>query len=313
MTCTTPRTATWVGFLSLLCWACGSSMLASLYSIPIFEILSFTLGLSFLLTCFKLTYQKRWRILKETPWTMWVIVTAGIYGNDLCLVTATKYAPPAHVHLLNYLWPTFVVIFSGLLPKEKWQLRYVLAGLVGLYGVFLLMTQGEGEYGFVWDYRWGYCVAIFGASVWSIYCLLIRHFEKTPSELIGMGCGVGALCSFLVHLKFESFVLPETSQWMILLMIGTTTSCMAFYFWDYGAKFGNIRLLSILSYVNPLLALGLLCYLGKAEFTSSLATAAVVIVAAPIFASLKVKPLMHKLFHWAKNLDFRVRLSMLAK
>lgn len=298
-----PKTATWVGAFSLLCWASGSSMLASLYTIPIFQILMISLGLSFLLTCVKLTYQKRWHCIKKPPWGMWLIVIAGIYGNDLCLVTATKFAPPAHVHLLSYLWPTFVVVFSGFLPKERWQLRYIIAGIIGLYGVFLLMTQGQGFYGFAWDYRWGYAVAVLGASVWSVYSLLIRHYGETPSEMIGMACGVGALCSLIGHLQFETFVMPTSNQWGLLIMIGSTTSCMAFYFWDYGAKFGNIRLLSLLSYINPLLALGLLAYLGKAELSSSLGLAALIIVAAPVIASIRVGAILTFLGQFGARLE----------
>lgn len=289
---------TMVGCFALLCWSAGSSLLSILKSIPIFQLLFMTLGLSFVLTCLKLTKQKKWHQIQKTHWSIWLLGVMGIFGNDLCLVTATKFAPVAHVHLIMYLWPTFVVIFSAFIPKEKLLFRYLIAGFIGLYGIFLLVTHGEGVAGFNWSYHYGYIAALAGAIVWSVYTVVVRHLSKIPSEMIGMYCGIGALLSFGVHLQLEVFVWPSFTQWICLFIIGSTTSCMAFYFWDYGSKFGNLKLLSILSYINPLIGLTILYGLGKTQMSSSLLAAAFFIVVAPCISALSYE----RLSRWLKQL-----------
>ena len=204
-----PQKSTWVGCAALLCWTSGSTLLSELRSIPIFEILFITLGLSCLVISVKITLQKRWHRVKQLHWSLWLLGTIGIYGNDLLLVTATKYAPPAHVHLINYLWPTIVVLFSGFLPREKWLWRYLVAGVVGFYGVYILVNNNN-EISLVDSaFCYGYLSALLAAIVWSVYTLIIRHLGcKMPADMIGMYCGIGALISLCNHFYWEVFVWP---------------------------------------------------------------------------------------------------------
>lgn len=248
---------------------------------PIFEILTFSLGSSFIITCIKLTVQQRWHTIKGAHPAIWLLGVVGLVGNDMFLVAGTKLAPPAHVHLLCYTWPTMVILMTGLMPGERLHTRYVLAAIVGLLGVYFLVCQDGGFASFHWQYSMGYLSAFCGAFVWACYCVLSRRNGKAPPEMIGMYCGVGAILSLVCHLKLETFVTPNFSQSVCLVAIGTVTSCLAFYFWDYGSKFGNLRLLSLLSYLSPLVGLGLLSALGRAELSSSIVLASVLIVSAP--------------------------------
>ena len=115
------------------------------------------------------------------------------------------------------------------------------------------------------QYLWGYFLAFLDALVWSIYTLAARYFNKSPAEAIGIYCGIGALCSIVMHFHSEVSFIPSNSQWFILIVMGMTTQCLAFFFWSFGVKHGNFSLLSILSYGNPLLSIVLLICFGMAE------------------------------------------------
>ncbi len=280
--------ATFVGSLALLFWTCGSTLLSELNDIPTFQILSIGLTSSFLITCIKLTAQRRWALIRQVHWSLWAVGLMGLYGNDMLLVYAYKHAPYAHVHLINYLWPTYVILLTPLLPQERMEIRYVMASMVGFVGVYLLIKD-EHVAGMSFDFFKGYLCALLAGIVWSIYIVYSRFKSETPSEMIGMYCGMGALISWVVHCRAESFVVPTVTQTGALFVIGTMTSCCAFYFWDYGSKKGNIKLLSLLSYINPLIGVALLSWLGRAHLSDTLVVAMLLIVGSPLITLLDLK------------------------
>lgn len=257
---------------------------AELSRIPLFELLTIALSIGFILTLLKLSISKQWRCIKQ-PWYIWLIGISGIYGTDLLFYAALKHAPVAQIDLINYLWPIILIIATSLLPSEKCSWQHVLAGLIGLFAVYILLTNGQGFASFQAQYAWGYLLAFIEACVWVSYCLSSRIFYKTPIEMIGMYLGVGAIISLALHHHYETTIIPNGKEWLFLCCIGILASCGAYYFWDFAIKHGNIKLLSILSYGNPIISAGLLVLAGKAHLSPSLGIASLLIAIAAIVAS----------------------------
>jgi drug/metabolite transporter (DMT)-like permease len=280
--------ATSIGYISLLLWSLSPLLISQLKNIPTYEILAIALWLSFSVIAIKLTLFKQWHRIKQ-PLGIWIIGVVGIYGNDLTYIAAFKYAPPAHVDLINYLWPILVILGSSLLPEEKFTFKHLLAGLLGLTGIYILLIDGMNLTSFKSSYLIGYGLALLDAIIWATYTLLARYHGKTPLEMIGMYCGIGALLSSIIHWQFEANVAPSFSQWLIIAAIGLTTSGGAYFLWDYGVKRGNFKLLSSLSYGNPILSILLLVMFQKAQASLSLALACVFVVAGAAVGSINLQ------------------------
>jgi drug/metabolite transporter (DMT)-like permease len=266
------KKATVIGYIALLFWITSPALAYNVKSLPTFEILSFALGISFVLTLIRLLYTQQWHILKQ-PIILWVIGFTGIYANDALYISAFKYAPPDQTELIDMLWPILVLLFSALLPKENFSLKHTLAGILGFTGAFIFLTKGQGFSGFHTTYLYGYMLAFSSAVIWSLYTVIGRYYGNTPPELIGLFCGCGMCLSLITHFSTESTVIPTTFQWMILLIMGITTQGAAYFFWNYGIKKGNFRLLSLLSYGNLILSMLFLILLGYAELTTYLIVA----------------------------------------
>jgi drug/metabolite transporter (DMT)-like permease len=277
--------ATAIGYSGLILWSLSPLMVAQLKNIPTFEILAIALSISFVVIALKLTIQNQWGRIKQ-PWLVWLIGVIGIFGNDLTYIAAFKYAPPAHVDLINYLWPIFVILGSSLLPSEKFTYKHLLAGLLGLTGFYILLTDGTSMAHFRPSYVIGYLLALLDALIWAAYTLLARYYGKTPIEMIGMYCGVGALFSLLTHCQFEATIIPSLTQGLIILFIGFSTSGTAYFLWDYGVKHGNFKLLSNLSYGNPIISILLLALFHQAQLTAALLFACFFVVAGAIVGSV---------------------------
>lgn len=265
---------TLIGYSALIFWALAAPFVVKIKSLPIFEILTIIFTVSFVLSAVKLTLCRQWSTLKQ-PWFLWIIGILGIYGNDLLYILAFQHAPAAHADLINYLWPILVIVLTGSLPNESLSIRHLLAACVGFSGIYILITQNEQ--GFDLQYLSGYLLAFLDALIWSLYTLVARHFGKTPAEIIGIYCGVGAICSLLLHLHLETCVSPHLEQWAILITMGATTQCLAYFFWDFGIKRGDFKMLTILSYGNPILSIFLLILFGMAKISIALCLACLLV------------------------------------
>ena len=51
-------------------------------------------------------------------WKVYAFGTVGLFGYHFLYFTAFRIAPTAETGLIAYLWPLFIVLFSGLLPGE---------------------------------------------------------------------------------------------------------------------------------------------------------------------------------------------------
>ncbi|KTD23188.1 DMT family transporter [Legionella londiniensis] len=263
-----------IGYSALIFWALAAPFVVHIKSLPVFESLTIVFGVSFILSASKLTYHRQWSHLQQ-PWFLWIVGFLGIYGNDLLYIAAFKHAPAAHADLINYLWPIMVILLTGLLPNEKLSFRHLLAASLGFFGIYILISQNNE--GFDAQYLLGYTLAFLDALVWSLYTLMARHYGKSPVETIGVYCGLGALCSLFLHLHLETAVMPQYGQWLILLIMGATTQCLAYFFWDFGVKCGDFKLLTILSYGNPILSIGFLILFGLAKPSLELLIACVLV------------------------------------
>mgnify|MGYP007073215954 CR=1 FL=1 len=92
--------------------------------------------------------------------------------------------------------------------------------------------------------------------------------------------------STVAHLLFEETVWPSGPvQWLAVLGLGLGPVGLAFYVWDVGVKKGNIQVLGASSYAAPLLSTLVLIVTGFADFTWTVAAAAILITGGAVLAA----------------------------
>jgi drug/metabolite transporter (DMT)-like permease len=275
-----------IGCGALLVWSLYALVISELvYHLPIFETLFFMFATSFVAMAVRLTIKKQWHILYKQPVFIWIVGVIGVCGSDVAYITAVKYAPPAHVDFIDYLWPFLVIVFSGFLPKERFTLQHLIAGSLGLLGVLLLLTGGEGMMGFKGDYLNGYLLALVAAIIWSTYTIITRYYADTPSEMVGMYCGIGAVVALLLHCQFETWVTPSVFEASMVVLLGLSSG-LAYLLWTYGTQKGNIKLLGVLAYFTPVFSMSLLVLCGKEPMSVALVFACMLVVLGIVVGSL---------------------------
>jgi drug/metabolite transporter (DMT)-like permease len=268
------RRATAIGGLAILLWSSLALLAVVTRGIPPFETLAISFFVAF---CAGLTVViARGRLARlRQGWRAWAIGFGGIFCYHALYFTALDYAPPAQASLLNYLWPLLIVLFSAALPDGSLRWRHMLGAAMGLAGTMLiLLGSGWGGHGTAL----GYGCALAAAFVWAGYSVANRWISDVPSELIAGVCGAVSLAALLVHTAAEPTVLPREGQFLAMIALGLGPVGLAFFFWDFATKRGDLALLGTLSYTAPLLSTGLLIFAGRAALTLPIIGAALLIV-----------------------------------
>lgn len=279
------RFPTLIGCGALAVWSLYALVVSELVNnLPVFETLFLMFATGFVAMSIRITLKKRWHLLKQPLW-IWIVGILGVCGSDIAYVTAVKYAPPAHVDFIDYLWPFLVILFTSFLPKERFTWQHLIGGFLGLLGVFLLLTGGKGLLGFQNSYLQGYLLALTAALIWSTYTVVSRNHPETPIEMIGMYCGIGMLLSGGLHCQFETWVMPSGSQGVMVGLLGLSSG-IAYLLWSYGTQKGNIKLLSVLAYFTPVISMGLLVFCGKEPMSFALVLACLLVLSGVVIGSI---------------------------
>lgn len=260
--------ATKIGVIGLLIWSAGALFNSFACMLPTFEILTIALGIAFLVGALHLSVTKTWHKLK--PISIYVFFGfLGVFGNELCYVSAFKFAPAAHITLINYLWPIMVIALSNCLSNDKLSLRIIIAAVLGFCSVAYI-TLSDSNAQFDIECWLGYLLVILGTIMWSLYILANRSKSSIPSEMITPYCGIGAIISLVIHYQTETFIIPDLQQTLALLWLGIMGMYVAFRCWNFGISLGKVSILSVLSYNNVLISTLLLIIFNQTAFNPQL-------------------------------------------
>lgn len=163
-----------------------------------------------------------------------------MFGYHFIYFLAFRLAPPVEVNLLNYLWPLLIVLLSAFLPGKGLRWYHLVGAGLALLGTIVLITGGQGL-AIAPGYISGYAAAVGAAVVWSTYSVINRKFREVPTEMVAGYCGVTAVLALISHLVFESTVMPQGAQWLVVLGIGLDRWGQHFTFGIMASKRGTFE------------------------------------------------------------------------
>lgn len=272
-----PRTkATWVGSIAVLLWALLALFTVASAPVPPLQLNAICFGIAGLAGFIWTTSQGQLGQLRKIPIGVYIFGTAGLFGYHLLYFSALRLAPPAQAGLIAYLWPLFIVLFSGFLPNERLKLGHLLGAVLAFSGAAVVIL-GTGTV-FAPEHYLGYSLALGCALTWSGYSVISRLLGKIPTSSIAVFCTLSAALSLAAHLIFETTVWPASVMaWMAIGALGIGPVGLAFYVWDIGVKHGDIQLLGVIAYAAPLLSTIILVAAGMATASWMLFIAALLI------------------------------------
>jgi drug/metabolite transporter (DMT)-like permease len=280
-----PRSrATAIGFIAVLLWALLALFTVGSAPVPPFLLNALIFGIGGAVGLVWIAVTGGWARLRGVGWPVVAFGTVGLFGYHALYFSALRLAPAAEASLIAYLWPLFIVLFSGLLPGENLRLGHLIGALVAFVGAALIVLRGGAS--FDASAAPGLGLAFLCALTWAAYSILSRRLGDVPTEVVALYCLATAALSVPAHLFWEDTVWPVgASGWAAVVALGLGPVGLAFYVWDIGVKKGNIQLLGVASYAAPLLSTIALISAGIARLDASLLVAAALIAGGAALAA----------------------------
>lgn len=274
--------ATAIGFSAVLMWSLLALLTIGSAPVPplMLNAICFAIGGGIGLIW---TARSGFGVLKAAGWKVYAFGTIGLFGYHFLYFTAFRLSPSAETGLIAYLWPLFIVLFSGLLPGERLRAPHILGAVIAFAGAAIIVLGRDSAAG---GSAMGLVLAFLCALTWAGYSVLSRRLGDVPTESVTVFCLATAALSLLAHLVLEETVWPEGAVgWAAVIALGIGPVGAAFFTWDIGMKRGDIQLLGVASYAAPLLSTLALVAAGIAQATWLIALAAVLITAGAALAA----------------------------
>jgi drug/metabolite transporter (DMT)-like permease len=282
--------STVVGLGAIALWAILAALTALAGSVPAFQLAAMTFAIGALVG---LVWAKAKGLplagLKSVPLGAWALGVYGLLGFHVSYFLALRHAPVIEASLIVYLWPLLIVLLSGLLPASVGGSRlawwHIAGALLGLAGAVILVA-GSGNGLALSGSGVGYGLAIAAALIWSSYSVASRLFRQVPSTAVIGSCAATASGALALHLALETTRWPDgLGAWLAVIGLGLGPVGLAFYLWDEGMKYGDIRMLGIASYATPILSTIILAAAGLGSAHAGIWLAALLVTAGALLAS----------------------------
>ena len=276
------RQATLIGGTAILMWSLLALFTIGSAPVPPLLLNAICFGIGGLIGLVW-TARQGFGVLRGVSWKIYAFGTVGLFGYHLLYFTAFRLSPTAETGLIAYLWPLFIVLFSGLLPGERLRAPHVAGALIAFAGAAVIVL---GRGGTADGSALGMGLAFLCALTWAGYSILSRRLGTVPTESVTVYCLATAVLSVVSHLMLEDTVWPEgAAGWGAVLALGIGPVGAAFFTWDIGMKRGDIQLLGVASYAAPLLSTLALVAAGIAKPTWTIAVAALLIAGGAALAA----------------------------
>ncbi|HWO98155.1 MAG TPA: EamA family transporter [Bacillus sp. (in: firmicutes)] len=197
-----------------------------------------------------------WAVLKHWK-SVLLFGILGILGLQYTFISAIEAGNAVTATLFQFLAPIFITVYIALKVKQAPAKVEVLAILIGLAGIYFVITNGS------WNTLSFSAAAVFWgiatALAFSFYSLYppARLKGLKSSVVSGWGMLVSGFLLFIVHPSWKNY--EEILNWdsfslalvVFLTLFGT---CIPFFLFMESLKFLSPTEVSILSSVEPLMA-----------------------------------------------------------
>lgn len=177
-----------------------------------------------------------------------LFIYSALYYYGLSEMTSQKAC------IVNYLWPIMLVIFSCIILKEKMTVMKLVAMVCSFIGIVILSVgSGENSDGNV---ALGIISCVIAAACYGLFSVLNKKYNFDQNISMMIMWLVAAVCSTILGLLTENWVLIKGEQWLGLLWLGIVVDAIAYLLWALALNgAGNTAKIANLAFLTPFLSL----------------------------------------------------------
>ena len=236
---------------------------------------------------------------KELKWIGWKNFRIQIILSILMLIIANGMTTVAEENLSSSLAslisatsPLFIFIFSIFFNLEKFSFRGIIGVTLGFSGILLIFKDGLEDL-LNLEYRMGVIFmffAILGWAMGSIYSKKINHKSQNISLNLFYQFSFAGIVQIIFGFFFSNEINVEA--WSLKSVIATVYlavfgSLIAFYAFHYALKKISPTQISLLSYVNTIIAIFLGWLILDEKISAAFITATLLIICGVFITNYK--------------------------
>lgn len=206
----------------------------------------------------------------------------GLFGsNVLYPVSLALGGAPVSVNIAALSWPAFMALLVVVARVARATWLDGVATVVGLSGVVLLATKGQGL-----SLDWAVLPAFVGALCWAAFSGLRTKVPAGPRDSILHFVALSAVACWAIVLLWEGPIVPPAIEVLRLVAIGVIPVGLANALWDTATRYGDPVLLAGMSFMEPVASTALIALLLSKPVGWSDAGALGLILLAVLFSIL---------------------------
>ncbi|MBT4878524.1 MAG: DMT family transporter [Alphaproteobacteria bacterium] len=213
--------------------------------------------------------------------------TLGMAIFYICYFMALTMAPIIAVFLISYLSGVLKIFYAKLFYNLPIERKHIIAAIFNVAAVILVAINKKSE-SFELEHLWGYFLAFIAANSYALYSVGKKRYNNISIDYIMYSALLSSLIAFVAYfLLGGNFTVDfSTKQLYLILALSFFPMGYAFLAWNYGLKYGDIRILGLFSYIAPVLSIIWLIIFGLEQFNYYILTAIILIISGAL--SLKI-------------------------
>ena len=183
-------------------------------------------------------------------------VINGFIGTYLCYILlyfGYASAKGLEVLVLQYSWPIMMVVISIFYLKEKISVRRWISLLVGLLGVFIVLTKGDFTTLYFNNIKID-IIVLCAAFCIALFSVLSKKIDIEPYKLNSIYFITGSVAAFISMLSFSTFKLPNMENILPILVNGIFVNGISYILWVKGLRLANASYLAPFGFLTPVIS-----------------------------------------------------------
>ncbi|GLS91271.1 aromatic amino acid exporter [Psychromonas marina] len=192
---------------------------------------------------------------------------------SLALGMANSRIQAVEMGVINYLWPTLVVLLTALTSHTKIDKRVYPVIALSFFGVAWTVSGDQGlsakqlADNFITNPT-SYSLALIGAFIWAFYCNITKKRANGKNAITLFFIATAITLWVFYFISDEATMVFNSSSVIDLLITGIAMGS-AYALWNSAIIGGNMMLLATLSYFTPLLSTFISAMILDIELTAT--------------------------------------------
>lgn len=236
-------------------------------------------------------YEKDWKLKRSDIPLMLAIGFIGIFAQHVLFFSALKYTTATNCSLIMGIVPLLTAILSAFILYEKLKLKYIVSAIVSIFGIILILTNGDFTIITNIKLNFGDFLSLLMALCWSLYTIYSKKGlnKVSPLKMTTYMFLFGSLQAvpFMLILEKPIYAMQHASTkgWLAIIFMATLPSVLGYLLNQVSIQSIGASRTNLYMNLMPVMSVSIAMIVLKESITTTTFIASILIVSSVLFAT----------------------------